>query len=107
MVVNSKRILLKKAHFLSFTMSLYTKNPVRLKNAVITSAKIAEEYFPSPSALPLIVEVIAEGMRPKNEIIIHVERRISVSPAKYTSKSFGVPGAVNIMANIMARLDDE
>ena len=82
MVVNSKRILLKKAHFLSLRISLYTKNPARLRNAVTISAIMAELYCPSPSALPPMVDVSAEGMRPNADMISHVESFISVSPAK-------------------------
>ena len=93
-------------YFFSLITNLYTNTPTRLSAAVIMSATIAAVYLPSPSALPPMVEVMAEGMRPSEQISNHTESFISVSPAKYASKSFGVPGTVKISAKISVRLGD-
>ena len=54
-------------------------------------------YCPSPKRCPPKVEEITEGKRATREIYRNSVILISVSPAKYVIRSFGVPGIKNRM----------
>lgn len=68
---------------------------------VIAYVIIITVQFPTTKLLPAIVEEIIDGNLAKVDISRNFTGFIGNSPAKYTNRSFGVPGMKNNMNSIV------
>ncbi len=83
----------------SLLLKKYAMIPAKAK--VIAYVTIITVQFPTTRLLPAIVEEIIDGNLAKVDISKNFTGFIGKSPAKYTNKSFGVPGMKNNINNIV------